>query len=148
MAEWIAVDDQTINGGADVAFSTMTVPTTNCSIVHRNGSGIFTLRGITKGQCRARYRVTFQGNIAIPTGGTVGEISLSLAIDGEPQNAYLMASTPTAVESFDNVGVTTSVDVVAGCCANVSVQNTSFSEEGAAIPITVRNASILIDRIA
>lgn len=58
----------------------------NCSIVHRAGSGLVTLRGATN-QRRARFRISFGANIAVPTGGTVEAISLALAINGEPVQA-------------------------------------------------------------
>lgn len=149
MAEWIAPLEQTVNGGADVLFSIMTVNTTNCNITHRQGSGLFTLKGITKGQCRARYRVHFQANIALPEGGTPGEISLTIAVDGEPQTAYLMAVTPTAAEAFNNIAGYATIDVPCGCCQNISIQNTSFDEAGTTqVPIVVRNASIDISRVA
>ena len=51
----------------------------NGSIMHREGSGIVTLRGLTN-QCRARFKVSFGANIAVPTGETVGPISLAIAI--------------------------------------------------------------------
>ena len=70
--EIIADAVQTVNAGQNVYF-TDTVICGNNSITHRNNSGLITLRGLTD-QCRARYRVTFGGNIAIPTGGTVGAI--------------------------------------------------------------------------
>ena len=63
--------------------------------MHRDGSGLVTLRGLTN-QCRARFRVSFGGNIAIPTGGTVGPISLAIAIDGEAVATTTMISTPAA----------------------------------------------------
>ena len=68
MAEYIAVTEQTV-ANQNVLFSDVTV-CGNCSIMHRPGSGLVALRGITS-QCRARYKVFFSGNIAIPTGGTV-----------------------------------------------------------------------------
>ena len=82
MAEYTAAAAQTVANGNNVLFTATPVCATRC-IVHREGSGIVTLRGITNGQCRARFRVNFGGNIAIPTGGTAGAISVALAIAGE-----------------------------------------------------------------
>ena len=70
---------QTVEANQNVIF-TNTVVCGSCSIIHREGSGLVTLRGITN-QCRARFKVTFGGNIAIPTGGTVEAISLALSIN-------------------------------------------------------------------
>ena len=68
---------QTVAVNQNVLFTDPVVPG-NCSIVHRDGSGLVTMRGITN-QCRARFRVSFGGNIAIPTSGTIAPISLAIA---------------------------------------------------------------------
>ena len=73
---------QLIEQGQNALFAETAVCGSNC-IRHREGAGIVTLRGLTN-QCRARYLVSFSGNIAIPTGGTVEEISMAIAIEGEP----------------------------------------------------------------
>lgn len=65
MAEYTAVALQTVAAGADVAFTETAVNGSNC-INHREGSGIVKLRGITN-QCRARFLVSYSGNIQIPT---------------------------------------------------------------------------------
>ena len=83
MAEYTANAIQTVGVNQNVLL-TDTPVCGNCSIIHRDGSGLVTLRGITN-QCRARFRAYFNGNIAIPTeGGTVDPISVSIAINGEP----------------------------------------------------------------
>jgi hypothetical protein len=99
------------------------------------------LRGITN-QCRARFRVSFGGNIAIPTGGTVGPISLALAIDGEAVPATTMIITPAAVEQFFNVSADLFIDVPRGCCVSVSVKNISTDA------VVVQNANLIITREA
>ena len=38
---------------------TDTVIDGSCSIMHREGSGLVTLKGMSNAQCRARFRVTF-----------------------------------------------------------------------------------------
>ena len=114
---------QTVPANGNVIF-TDTVVCGNCSIMHREGSGLVTLRGLTN-QCRARFRVSFGGNIALPTGGTVGPISLAIAINGEPVATTTMISTPAAVEEFNNVFSAILLDVPKGCCSQISVRNTS-----------------------
>jgi hypothetical protein len=84
--------------------------------MHRDGSGLVTLRGLTN-QCRARFRVSFGGNIALPTGGTVGPISLAIAINGEPVATTTMISTPAAVEEFNNVFSAIFLDIPKSCCS-------------------------------
>jgi len=46
----------------------------------------------------AQYLVDFGANIAIPTGGTVGSIQLSITIDGSTIPSSTMIVTPAAVE--------------------------------------------------
>lgn len=111
-------------------------------MVHRGGSGLVTLRGLTNCQCRARFRVSFGGNIALPTGGTAGPISLAIAIDGEPIASTTMITTPAAAEEFNNVFGAIFIEVPKGCCEQVSVRNTST------VPIDVQNANLIIERVA
>lgn len=112
-----------------------------CGIIHREGAGIVTLRGTTN-QCKARYRVGFGGNIAIPTGGTVEAISVALAIDGEPLNSATAIVTPAAVENFFNVYAAAYIDVPRGCCVTVSLENTSTEA------INISNANMIVERVA
>ena len=113
----------------------------NCSIVHRDGSGLVTIKGITN-QCRARYKVYFGANIAVPTGQTVGPISLAIAIEGEPIPPTTMTVTPAAVEEFFNVNSIVFIDVPRGCCNSISVRNIST------IPVEVQNANLIVERVA
>ena len=138
--EIIANAVQTVQANQNVYF-TDTVICGNCSISHRDDSGLVTLRGVTN-QCRARFMVTFGGNIAVPTGGTVGPISLAIAIEGEPVPATTMIVTPAAVEQFFNVKSSVFIDVPRGCCTRISVVNTSDE------PIVVQNANLIITREA
>jgi hypothetical protein len=131
---------QTVNGGANVLF-TDTVVCGNCSTMHRDGSGLVTLKGLTN-QCRARFRVSFGGNIAIPTGGTVGPISLAIAVDGESVATTTMISTPAAVEEYNNVFSAIFLDIPKGCCSQISVRNISDQ------PIDVQNANLIVERVA
>ena len=126
-------------------------------VYHRNGSGIVTLRGITN-NCFARYQVTFNGNIALPSTATVGPISVSLALDGEPLLTSRAIATPSAVaaeppttqNNFFNVTSTAIITVPKGCCFNVSVENTSEGATAADVApqILVQNANLTVTRIA
>ena len=131
---------QTVASNQNVLF-TETPVDGSCSILHREGSGLVTLRGITN-QCRARFKAFFSGNIAIPTGGTVGPISLAIAINGEAVATTTMIQTPAAVEEYANVASAVYLDVPAGCCLTVSVTN--ISDEA----INVQNANLIIERVA
>jgi hypothetical protein len=138
--EITAIALQTVEAGQDVAFTETAVNGTNC-IVHRQGSGIIKLRGITN-QCRARYLVGYSGNIQIPTGGTVDAISLAISVDGEPLQSTRMIVTPAAVENLFNVSAQAYIDVPRGCCITVSVENTS------AQTIQVQNSNLIATREA
>ena len=138
--EIIANAVQTVSANQNVYF-TDTIICGNASIGHRDDSGLVTLRGVTN-QCRARFMVTFGGNIAVPTGGTVGPISLAIAINGEAVPAATMIVTPAAVEQYFNVKSSVFIDVPRGCCLNVSVTNTSDEA------INVQNANLIITREA
>jgi hypothetical protein len=140
MAEYIAVAEQTVQANQNVLFSDVAV-CGNCSIMHRPGSGLVALKGITS-QCRARYKVFFSGNIAIPTGGTVEAISIALSIDGEPVASSTMIVTPAAVEEYFNVASAVFLDVPKGCCFQVAVKNTSTQD------ILVQNANLIVERVA
>ena len=138
--EIIANALQTVAANQNVYF-TDTVVCGGPSASHRDGSGLVTLRGNTC-QGRARFKVSFGGNIAIPTGGTVGPISLAIAIDGEAVPATTMTVTPAAVEQFFNVFSAIFVDVPRGCCLTISVINIG------AEPIEVQNANLIVERVA
>lgn len=138
--ELIANAIQTVDAGENVQFTDEVVGGCN-SILHRAGSGLATLRGITT-QCRARFKVFFSGNIAIPTGGTVGAISLAISVNGEAVASSTMIQTPAAVEEFANVASAVYLDVPQGCCISVAVKNTSDQA------IDVQNANLIIERVA
>ena len=139
--ELIANAVQEVAANQDVLF-TNTVICGNNSMVHRSGSGLVNLRGLTNCQCRARFRVSFGGNIAVPAGGTVGPIELTIALDGEPMASTRMMFTPAAVDEYGNVFSAIFIDVPKGCCEQVSVRNTST------IPINVQNANLIVERVA
>lgn len=131
---------QTVLENQNVIF-TDNVVCGSASIIHRDGSGLVTLRGITS-QCRARFKVSFGANIAIPTGGTVEPISLAITIEGEPIGTTTMTITPAAVENFFNVSSGIYVDVPRGCCLSVGVRNINTQS------ILVQNANLIVERVA
>lgn len=138
--EIIANAIQTVQANQNVYFSD-TVVCGGCSISHRDGSGLVQIKGNTN-QCRARYKISFGGNIAIPTGGTVAPISLAIALDGEGMQSTAMIATPAAVEQYWNVFSAIFVDVPRGCCMSVSVKN--ISDEA----INIQNANLIVERVA
>ena len=141
MAEYSNVAVQTIDSGFNVRFAESPFPCTRGFVQHREGSGVFSLRGVTN-QCRALYKVWFGANIAIPTGGTVGAISIALTLDGEALGASEAIVTPAATGDYFNISVAALIPAERGCCAVIAVENTSDQ------PINVQNANLIIDRIA
>ena len=122
-------------------------------IFHQNGTGIVTLRGIVNNPYAewALYQVTFNGNIALPTGATVGPIAVAIARNGEPIITSRAIVTPAAVDDYFNVTSTAFVIVPRGCNFDISVENVSESATPAttpAPPINVQNANMVIQRIA
>lgn len=158
MAEFTRNDVQVVQPNQPVLLDT-TIGCPNGYVLHREGSGIVTLRGITN-CCFARYQVTFNGNIGIPDGGTApAPISIAIAIDGEPvltskaivTPAATVPATPvTSEENYFNVTSTAIITVPKGCCFNVSIENTSVSTDATtpAPAINVRNANLVVSRIA
>ena len=156
MAEFTQNAVQTVNPNQPVTLNTV-IGCPKGYVYHRNGSGIVTLRGVTN-NCFARYQVTFNGNIAVPDGGTVGPIAVAIALDGEPLLTSRAIVTPAATAAdppttanFFNVTSTAIINVPKGCCFNVSVENVSESLTPAttpAPPILVQNANFVVSRIA
>lgn len=139
--EIVANAIQTVPVNQDVLFTGTSVRG-NASIMHREGSGIVTVRGLMNGQCRARFRAVFGANIAVPTGETAGPVELAIAINGEGVPTSRMISTPIDVENYNNVSADIYIDVPIGCCTQLSVQNVGT------IPVSVQNANFIVERVA
>ena len=134
MIELINTAVQTVPIGQSVVYNTAAVRSSCGRERHRAGSAFINLMP------PGRYLVTFSGNIAVPTGGTVGEISLGITQDGEVLGGSLMRVTPAAVEEYFNVSTQHYVSTY-GCCVTVGVLNTS------GIPILVDNPNITVVRV-
>lgn len=133
---------QTIAHGQNVIFTDTVVPG-NPAIMHRDGSGLVKLRGLTSCQCRARFKVFFSANIAIPEDGNAPDaIVLVIVIDGEPIATTRMGAVPTDVNNYFNVSTGTYIDVPAGCCSTVGVVN---AEDAI---LNVANANLIVERVA
>ena len=141
-AEYSAVAVQTVAVDDNILFDNGSRACRKGFVQHRDDSGIFFLKGATNG-CRAVYRVTFNGNIAIATGGTVEPISVALTINGEALGNATATVTPAAIGDFFNVSVTTFIEIPCGCCVTVSVENVSDTTA-----IDVTNSNIIFERIA
>lgn len=149
MAEYSANAIQIVNPGESITFTESPVPCERGFVRHRDDTGSFLLSGYVPNNncaCRCRqaqsalYLVDFGANISVPTGETVGPISVALAIDGTTVPTSTMTVTPAAVDEYFNVSRAINVQVWKGCCETVTVRNIS------AIPIQVQNANIIFSR--
>lgn len=131
---------QTVASNGNVLFTTTAVPG-SCSIIHRQGSGLVNLRGVTQ-QCRSRFRISFGGNVALATGAIVGPITLALAIDGEPASSTSMIVTPAAVGDYFNVFSSMFLNVPRGDNYSISIKNLS------GVNVDIQNANLIVERVA
>lgn len=143
-AEYLANAVQTIQPGGTAIF-TASIPCTKGYIYHEDETGIFILRGIVNNSCAkfATYQLTFNGNIAVSEGGTVGAISVVTTVNGEPRPTSNAIVTPAAVGEYNNVTSTCIIKVPRGCCFTIAVRNSSTTT-----PIDLQNANLVINRIA
>jgi len=151
MAEYVYNEIQLVQPGA-AAILDDGIRCNRGLVLHRPGSGILTLRG-SGNACPgfARYRVSYDGNIAVPEGGTAGEIQLALAIDGEIVPTSIAAATPAEVDQYWNVNGFAIIDVPSCCCYTCSVRNASVSADPATTPapaLNLRNLNVEVTRIA
>ena len=153
-AEYLANAVQEVALNAPIIF-TASIPCTKGYVYHEDETGIFILRGITCGQCFATYRVTFNGNIAVPEGGTVpaGGIAVSITVNGEPRLTSRAIYVPAAAgdANYGNVTSTAIIKVPKGCCFSLSVDAVPATSDPTVTPapvINVQNANLVIDRIA
>ena len=149
-AEYLANAVQSINLNAPAIF-TASIPCAKGYVYHEDETGIFILRGITCNQCVATYQVTFNGNIAIPEGGTVTPIAIAITINGEPRLTSRAIFTPAAAEDYGNVTSTCIVKIPKGCCFSMSIEYIPASADPTVTPtpvIEMQNANLVINRIA
>ena len=152
MAEYLANEVQTVALNGPVIFRA-SIPCNRGYVYHEDETGIFILRGIVNNRCAcfAQYQVTFNGNIAVPTGGTAGPIAIALTVNGEPRLTSRAIFTPAAVDEYGNVTSTAIIKVPRGCCFSLSVDSVSATDDPTATPapvINVQNANLTIARIA
>lgn len=150
MAEYLSNAVQVVALDNPILF-TDSIPCNRGYVYHEDGTGIFILKGCTN-NCFARYQVTFNGNIAIPTGGAITPISVSVSVLGEPRLTSRAIYTPAAVDEYGNVTSTALITVPKGCCFSIAVRYVDATEADAAtVPtpsIEVQNANLVINRVA
>ena len=153
MAEYLANAIQTVALNSPVLF-TASIPCNRGYVYHEDETGIFTLRGAVNNPncCFARYQVTFNGNISIPTGGAVTPIAVALSVQGEERPTSRAVFSPAAVNEVGNVTSTAIITVPKGCCFNLAVRYVDATIADAAVTptpaINVQNANLVITRIS
>lgn len=148
-AEYLANAVQEIALNAPAIF-TASIPCRKGYVYHEDETGIFILRGITN-QCFATYQVTFNGNVALPTGATVTPIAIAISVNGEPRLTSRAIFTPAAVDEYGNLTSTAIIKVPRGCCFSLSVESVPGSSDPTVNPapvIEMQNANLVINRIA
>ena len=111
-------------------------------VLHNDSSGIFRLKGASN-TCKTIYKVQYNANIAIATGGTVEPISVAIVQNGEVLRNSVATVTPAAIGDFFNVSVVTFIEIPCSCCDTIAIQN--ISETTA---IDVINSNLIIERVA
>lgn len=150
MAEYVENSVQTIALNSPLLFDS-SIPCTSGCVFHEDGTGIFILKGKTSG-CFARYVVTYNGNISIPTGGSVTPIALAITVNGEIRATSKAVYTPAAVDEYGNVTSTAIITIPRGCCFSVAVEYVDATAEDATTTptpsINAINSNLTISRIA
>ena len=116
-AEYSYVPTQTVAVDENVLFINGGRACHKGFISHRDDSGIFFLKGSSNG-CKAVYRVTFNGNIAVAPaadGGVLEPISVALTINGETLGNATAVVTPAVIGDFFNVSITTFMEIPCSC---------------------------------
>jgi hypothetical protein len=130
------------------------IPCNRGNVYHEDETGNFILRGASGNNCCnrfAHYQVTFNGNIAIPEGGTVGPIAVALTVNGESRLTSRAIFTPAAVGDYGNVTSTAIIKVPRCCCFSLGVDAVPATADPTVTPaplIEVQNANLTISRIA
>lgn len=148
MAEYSAIEAQTISPGGSAVFTVTVVPPESDYIQHNDGTSTFILSGFDdyNNYCccpcmrsnSVNYMAFFSANIAVASTGTAGDISVAYSIAGATDPGSVMQATPAAVSEFWNVSCAKSVSIFRNCCQTVTIMNTSDQ------PIVMQNANLIL----
>ena len=136
MASYVTTTDALVALNGTIPFDSVSIPCNKGNVIRF-----------------ARYEVTLQGNIQIPTGGAVTPIAVGITVNGVVVPDSVAIVTPAAVGDYWHVNTTTSVTVPCGCCVTVSGTYVDGTEDDPATTPTPsiqvrRKASLDVDRIA
>lgn len=151
MSSYVTTSDALVALNGTIPFNSVSIPCNKGNVVPIV-PGILNLNGSTSNRF-ARYDVTLQGNIQIPTGGAVTPIAVGIALNGTIIPESVAIVTPAAVGEYWHVNTTVSVTVPCGCCLTVSGVYADGTEDDPATTPTPsiqvrREASLDVKRIA
>ena len=151
MARYLTSADQNVALNGTFPFDIVSIPC-NKNCVIPIATGVLNLQGSTSNRF-ARYEVTVQGNVSIPTGGTITPIAVAITLNGVAIPDSVAIITPTAVEDVWHINTSTTITVPCGCCVSVSAAYVDATEDDAAVTPTPsifvrRRASLTVTRIA
>ena len=151
MASYVLTTDALVALNGTIPFNSVSIPCNKGNVVPLV-AGVLNLNGNTSNRF-ARYKVTLQGNIQIPTGGSVTPIALGLTVNGTTIPESVAIITPAAAEEYWHVNTSAIITVPGGCCLTVSGAYVDGTEDDAATTptpsIQVRREAVLtVERIA
>ena len=151
MASYVTTSDALVALNGTIPFNSVSISCNKGNVVPLV-PGILNLNGNTPNRF-ARYEVSLQGNIQIPTGGAVTPIAVGITIDGVVIPESVAIVTPAAVGEYWHVNTTVPVTVPRGCCLTVSGAYVDGTEDDPATTPTPsiqvrREASLTVTRIA
>lgn len=151
MASYVTTSDVIVALNGTIPFNQVSIPCNKGNIIPVV-PGVFNLNGNTSNRF-ARYEITLQGNVQIPTGGAVTPIALGITLNGVIIPESVAIVTPAAVEDYWHIHTTAIVTVPCGCCLTVSGAYVDGTEDDATTTPTPsiqirREASLDVKRIA
>jgi hypothetical protein len=151
VAQYITSTDQNVALNGTIPFDVVSIPCNKGCVIPIT-TGVLTLQGSNSNRF-ARYEVTLQANVAIPTGGAVTPLALAITLNGVAIPDSVAIVTPAAVEDVWHINTTTTITVPCGCCVSVSAAYVDATEDDAAVTPTPsifvrRRASLSVVRVA
>ena len=141
MASLVTTSDALVALNGTIPFDSVSIPCNKGNVIPLV-PGIINLNGNTPNRF-ARYEVTLQGNIRIPTGGAVTPIAVGIALNGTIIPESVAIVTPAAAQQYWHVNTSATITVPCGCCVTVSGVYADGTEDD---PATTPTPSIQIRR--
>ena len=141
MASFVTTSDALVALNGTIPFNSVSIPCNKGNVIPLV-PGIINLNGNTPNRF-ARYEVTLQGNIRIPTGGAVTPIAVGIALNGTIIPESVAIVTPAAAQQYWHVNTSATITVPCGCCVTVSGVYADGTEDD---PATTPTPSIQVRR--